>query len=778
MRRDHSFFKRIFGVVAGSCIAAGGLARAEDHAGAEFFERRIRPVLVKECYGCHSSQSKTLKGGLRVDTREGLTKGGDSGPAIIAGKPDESLLIDALKHDGIEMPPKGRLGDTVIADFSRWVKMGAPDPRRGSGSVAAAGDRRVIDIDRGRMYWAYQPPRPREPPEVSDRCWPYTGIDRFILNALEARDIRPNRDADRASLLRRISFDLIGLPPTPEDVDAFIGDPSPYAYEARVDRLLASPQFGERWGRHWLDVARFGESLTLRGFIVPSAWRYRDYVLAAFSADMPFDQFVREQIAGDLLPASSYADRRRQQVAAAFLMLGNTNLEEQDKDQLVMDVVDEQLDTIGKAFLAQTIGCARCHDHKFDPIPTRDYYAMAGILHNVKSLEHANVSAWVERPLPVPPEQEPALHAHEREIAGVEQKLDAERKHKGPRVAAISAELKRLKARGLRRETIVGVEELGTIVETRVNIRGSVHNLGEPVPRGFLQVASRGDPVDMPTTASGRRELAEWIASAKNPLTARVFVNRTWQWLFGVGIVRTPDNFGTTGEPPSHPELLDSLTVSFIDDGWSIKRLVRTIVLSRAYRLAIADDARAALADHENRLVWRANRERLDAECIRDAMLAVAGNLQLEMGGPMFPAALKADYGFHSDPGRRSVYLPVFRNALPEIFEAFDFADPSMVTGRRNVSTVAPQALYLMNHPFVIEQSRATARRLLAEPNTTDPDRLTRLYRLMLGRSPTDGERTIGLAFVSAGMMRSVQSEETWAMLAQALFGSLDFRYR
>ena len=503
------------------------------------------------------------------------------------------------------MPPKGKLAGGVIAAFERWIKMGAPDPRAGSASVAAAGGRRAIDIDRGRMFWAYQPPRPQEPPEVRDRRWPYTGIDSFILSALEARNIRPTRDADRARLGRRLSFDLIGLPPTPEDIDEFIGDPSPYAYEALVDRLLASPQFGERWGRHWLDVARFGESLTLRGFIVPSAWRYRDYVIAAFNADMPFDQFVREQIAGDLLPASSFADRRRQQVAAAFLMLGNTNLEEQDKEQLDMDVVDEQLDTIGKAFLAQTIGCARCHDHKFDPIPTRDYYAMAGILRNVKALKHANVSAWVERDLPVPPEQEPALQVHEREIAGVEQQLAAERRHKGPRVAAISAELNRLKARGLRRETIVGVEEPGTIVETRVNIRGNVHNLGEAVPRGFLQVASSGQPVEMPTTASGRRELAEWIASAKNSLTARVFVNRTWQWLFGVGIVRTPDNFGTTGEPPSHPELLDALTIRFIDDGWSIKRLVRTIVLSRAYRLATADDARAAIVDPVNRLLWR-----------------------------------------------------------------------------------------------------------------------------------------------------------------------------
>jgi Protein of unknown function (DUF1553)/Protein of unknown function (DUF1549) len=501
-------------------------------------------------------------------------------------------------------------------------------------------------------------------------------------------------------------------------------------------------------------------------------------VITAFNEDMPFDQLVREQIAGDLLPAGCQGDRRRQQIAAAFLMLGNANLEDQDKQQLVMDVVDEQLDTIGKAFLAQTIGCARCHDHKFDPIPTRDYYALAGILRNVKALKHANVSAWVERPLAVSPECEAVLQAHEREVARLEARLKAERAHKGPRAAELAADLKRLKAGGPERETIVGVEELAAIVATRVNIRGSVHNLGEPVPRGFLQVASSGEPVEMPSNNSCRRELAEWLASAKNPLTVRVFVNRAWQWLMGVGIVRTPDNFGTTGELPSHPELLDDLAIQFMDDGWSIKRLVRRIVLSRAYRLSAAADRRQVAADPENRLLGRANRERLDAECIRDAMLAVAGNLRQEMGGATFPATLKSDYGFHATDRRRSVYLPVFRNALPEIFEVFDFADPSMVVGRRNVSTVAPQALFLMNHPFVIEQSQATARHVLAESHPSDGARLTRLYRLALGRPPTERERSLALAFLASGMKRSENPQEIWAMLAQALLGSIEFRYR
>ena len=384
-------------------------------------------------------------------------------------------------------------------------------------------------------------------------------------------------------------------------------------------------------------------------------------MIDAFNADMPFDQFVREQVAGDLLPAPSLDDRRRQQVAASFLVLGNTNLEDQDKNQLVMDVVDEQLDTIGKAFLAQTLGCARCHDHKFDPIPTRDYYAMAGILRNVKTLEHANVSMWLEKPLAVSPEQEAALQAHEKEIAGSKPGSRPSAAAKARAVAELAAELKRLKARGPERETTLAVEELAAIVETRVNIRGSVHNLGEPVPRGFLRVATVGEPPAMPTTESGRRELADWLASAKNPLTARVFVNRVWHWLFGAGIVRTPDNFGTTGERPSHPELLDYLAIRFIDDGWSIKRLVRGSC-SRGPTGSRPRTSRGRVAaDPENRLLWRANRRRLDAECLRDAMLAVSGELRLEMGGPTFPAGSQSDYGYRLErpaPERLSARVP------------------------------------------------------------------------------------------------------------------------
>jgi hypothetical protein len=918
---------------------------APDAKGLEFFEKKIRPVLAEHCYRCHSAEaeaSKKLKGGLKVDSREGLLQGGDSGPSLEPGKPEESVLLDVLRYDdAVQMPPKGKLPDAVIADFESWIKMGAPDPRE---APAASAKKAGIDIEAGRKHWAYQPPRKPGLPAVRDAAWPAGEIDRFVLARLESRGLRPVADADRPTLIRRLYLDLIGLPPSPEEIDAFVRDGSPSAYEDLVDRLLASPRFGERWGRHWLDVARFAESLTLRGFIFKESWRYRDYVIEAFNADRPYDRFVREQLAGDLLPADGLDERRRNLVASNFLVLGNTNLEEQDKGQLRMDVVDEQIDAIGKGFLAQTIACARCHDHKFDPIPTKDYYAIAGILRNVKAMEHANVSKWLEKPLPVPQEQEVVLKAHEEAVASLEARIKAEKARVNPAKAtvlavgdvpgvvvddakarkvgewkpsqssgsyigdgyihdlnegkgtktltfqpeplepgeyevrlayspggsratavpvtvfsadgetpvsvnmqpappidgrfvslgrhrfekngqayvlisneeaaghvtadavvflpaeqatdaeaagaggkeaaekadgplkAMEAELKKLRASGPKRELVMTVEEEKEIGETKVHVRGNVHNLGEEAPRGFLRVATYGDVPAMPGSESGRRELAEWIAGEQNPLTARVFANRAWHWLFGAGLVRTTDNFGTTGEAPSHPELLDDLAVRFMEGGWSVKGLVRRIVLSRTYRLSGADDPKALAADPENRLLWRMNRRRLDAECLRDAMLLVGGDLSEEMGGQSYPTDLAADYGFRHSGSRRSVYAPVFRNSLPEFFEVFDFADPSMVTGRRDASTVAPQALFLMNHPSVREQARLAARRLLDEKCSDDRARLDRAYRSALGRPPTDAEARIGLDFL-AGPGASEDPEEGWAAIFQALFASVDFRY-
>lgn len=896
---------------------------ATDPVGVEFFEKAIRPLLVEHCYECHSSQSKKLKGGLKLDTREDLLKGGDSGPVIIAGDAEASLLVKAVRwaDPDLEMPPKNQLKPEQIATLEKWVKMGAP--HTGKISLTAA------DSPASKTnHWAYQPVTNPRPPRVKNFKWPRNDIDRFVLAKLENKNLRPAPDADRRVLIRRLYFDLIGLPPPPEVLQS-----NAQRIEQLVDQLLASPQFGEHWARHWLDVVRYAESVTLRGFVFKEAWRYRDYVIDTLNGDRPYDQFLKEQIAGDLMSGGSVAERQRRLIATTFLAIGNWNLEEQDKKALEMDVVDEQLDTIGKAFLGQTIGCARCHDHKFDPIPTRDYYAMAGILRNARTLTHANVSAWIEQPLPLDPAEEAIHREHEAKVAALEAELKAAKdaakalagasgelkpgkdaqqvvaktsdfpgilvdstqaklvgawqhsqyskhyigdgylhdqdKQKGeksltftpelpragkyevrfayihapsraanvpvtifhaegetlvrvnqqdappldgrfvslgqfrfetngfayvlvgtedtkgfvtadavqfipgdqthtlnPQLSTLNllqARLKQLKETGPKRPMIPSVKEAEKIDDAPVHIRGSVHNLGAKVPRGYLSVVHRGEVPQMPTDQSGRLQLAEWIVSADNPLTARVIVNRVWCWLMGDGLVRTVDNFGTTGDAPSHPELLDYLATRFVREGWSIKKLVREIVLSRTYQQGSRADAAALTADPENRRYSRMNRRRLPAEAIRDAMLSVSGQLKLDIGGRTFPESRAADYGFEFTEPRRSIYVPVFRNALPEIFEAFDFAPPTMVVGRRNTSTVPTQALFLLNHPFVNNQARAAAERI-TKSSSNSAAQIQNAYWLALGRAPT--ERELRLA-IDHGL----------SDLLHALFASVDFRY-
>jgi hypothetical protein len=767
-----------------------------DPAGVRFFEQKIRPVLVAQCYECHSAQSKKARGGLRLDTRSGLLEGGDSGPSLVPGKPESSLLIKALRHEENAMPPKNKLADAIVADFVRWIEMGAPDPREGAVAKPAS------DADAGRAFWASQPPRRHAAPPVRDGAWPRTPIDRFVLAPLEAKGLRPARDADRPTLLRRLTLDLTGLPPTPEEVDAFEADRSPNFLERAVDRLLASPAFGERWGRHWLDLARYADSNGKdENFTFPQAWRFRDYVIGSFNADKPFDRLVREQIAGDLLPAGSPAVREEQLTATGFLVVGPKMLFDRDKLKQKMDVVDEQIDTVGRSLLGLTLGCARCHDHKFDPIPTKDYYAMAGVFASTRTLDGIKlgnplISGWMLRPLGSDDEKAHAASlAHRKRAEACAESLRKSRvdlkvlEGKGgcdPRdlaalrqkIAQLQAEEAKLKATTPPTPRLVlAVRDEANPEDVPVNVRGNPHVPGEMVPRGFLTVASNGEKARIPANRSGRLELAEWLTGRENPLTARVFVNRVWMHLFGEGLVRTVDDFGARGTPPSHPELLDELALRFVEDGWSVKTLVRSLVLSRAYGLSASDDDNARI-DPENRLFGRAHRRRLQAEVIRDAMLTVSGRLDRSMGGTSVAGVgeyattnnAKAGPVADDDP-RRSLYLPVIRNNLPGVFEVFDFADPDVATGRRDTTTVPTQALYLMNSPFVMYQARESARRLLAAASD-DEGRLRLLYRLALGRSPTSAESRTALRY-----LREDSGEEAWAAVCQAVFGCTEFRF-
>ena len=934
-------------VVLATSISLSGIGATEPTQDQlAFFESKIRPVLVEHCYRCHAADAKNVRGGLLLDTRAGIRRGGESGPAVVPNDGDESLLLSALRHDSFEMPPDRKLADPIIADFEKWIAMGAPDPREGEVRALPTG----VNIEAGRKFWCFQPIARPDVPEVANNAWPITDADRFILRRLESKGLEPAADADRRTLVRRVYFDLIGLPPTPGQIDVFLQDDSPEAFERVVDGLLRSPHFGERWGRHWLDVVRFAESSGGgRTLLFPDAWRYRDYVIEAFNRDLPFDTFVKQQLAGDLLDSSDWQEERRNQIATAFLLLGPTNYELQDKQTLEMDIVDEQLDTLGKAFLGMTLGCARCHDHKFDPIPTHDYYAMAGILKSTKAVIHENVSKWNEVTLPMSESDETLLRESEMVLASLNnelKELQAKLKMLGaapgssvksidptslpgivvddlqaeklgnwtvsqsvagyvadnyvhsmeptasvtfspklpksgkyevrvahtpgsnrsakvpvriyhaageaivyvnqtkpgvidgsmesvgvyefnpelnPRVVVspegaasgvviadavifiaedakdvatnnvahkeseeraekrkqIAAEIKTLesrivetKASGPQRELAMAVTDLEKVGDIPISIRGLVTNPGPIVPRGLLQVALRAETPRIDDSHSGRLQLADWVADAQNPLTSRVIVNRVWYWLYGRGLVGTVDNFGATGDTPSHPELLDYLATTFVEDGWSLKKLIRRLVLSRAYQMSSESNPQAVASDPDNRLLWRMNRRRLDAESIRDALLMIGGNLDLAIGGSNIKPGTKSEYGYQFTSNRRSVYVPVFRNELPQIFATFDFADPNTQIGSRTSSTTAPQALLLMNYPLVVKQSEAAAERLLSQTELSMPQRIQLAYEEVLGRLPNEREAELATRFVGDSF-----DADRWGMLYQTLFQSLDFRF-
>jgi hypothetical protein len=931
---------------------------SSDEARLALFESKIRPALVEYCMECHSTETEA-SGGLLLDSRSGWLAGGDSGAVINVGAPEASRLLVAMSYSDpdLQMPPDGQLPAETVDAFRRWIADGAIDPREAMSPIAKPSV--GLLVEKAKDHWAY---REIQPPELPKEYASTTAspIDYFIQRELADLGLPSSNAADPTAIVRRLHFDLTGLPPLQskenENTLALLEQGDEDAYKVLVDRLLESPQFGERFARNWMDVVRYAESITLRGFILPEAWRYRDYLIQGYVDDRPFDQMIREQVAGDLLQSDDLQNRTMQLVATTFLAVGNTNLEEQDKAQLEMDYVDEQLEVIGRAFLGQTIGCARCHDHKFDPIPTSDYYAMAGILHSSVALEHANLSKWIEKPLPIPESDESRYAMLQSQLASIDERLAIlnrltdkklaedirvipveelegvvvdnhqakllgkwmESQHvgrfvgegyihdedsdKGKKSAtfeptelapgkyrvrlAYSAsdnrasnvnvrvysadgealvlvdqripppeeaiwvslgeyrfekdgqafvlvtndesdghvivdaiqflpvgndttsavgklggvtnqrdskqnetdqplandlELKSLKSERnkveqalARRPRFMTIVEQESPADCAIHIRGDVHNLGEFVPRGFLSAVDLGTQIEIAEGSSGRLELARWLSHPANPLTARVYANRIWSWLMGQGLVSSVNNFGTTGTQPSHPELLDWLGNELVQSGWSTKHLIRVIVLSDAYRRSITsptDDQQRL--DPSNRFYWRGHSRRLTVESLRDAMLQISGELDLAVGGSLIPNATNADFDFEHTSNRRSIYQPVFRNSLPDLFDAFDFADPSVSVGERSRSTISSQALVLLNHPWVSKRAIAAAERYRDLYASSDRRRLIReIYIDCLYREPSESEVAQSLRYLD-----EPSDSNRLQLYLQSIFASIDFRY-
>ncbi|HSI65484.1 MAG TPA: PSD1 and planctomycete cytochrome C domain-containing protein, partial [Candidatus Saccharimonadia bacterium] len=884
-------------------LPAFGVLAAPSTEEVDFFEKRIRPVLVEQCYECHS-EGKKVKGGLIMDHREAMLIGGDSGPSLVPGDPDKSKIIEAIRYKNrdMQMPPKNQLTAEQIRDLEKWVAMGAPDPREPKKSVTMAPAKLGMSTEEGRKFWSFAPLSEPAKPAVKNTAWVQTPVDAFILQSLEKSGLSPAPPADKRTLIRRATFDLTGLPPTPKEVVDFLADESPDAFNRVIERLLASPQYGERWARHWLDVARYADSNGLdENVALGHAWRYRDYVVRAFNEDKPYDQFLIEQLAGDLLPTHDVTSREDALTATAFLSLGAKVLAEPDVRKLEMDIIDDQLDTLGKAFMGMTIGCARCHDHKFDPFSQEDYYAMAAIFRSTKSLADEKMGAikfWYEHSLATPADLE-AKKKHEDDVKAQRAKItkynsdtrtalkadlqrqaadylaasvelpddpdfkeveavaakhglrarylltcrqylarateseffekwnafakagdtDGARKHYGklfsdatkalaaakkkdPKavkptepecVAAhdalndaagflvmpdkdahafdqtMLADVEQMQSALMEMEdktpdppSLMGVAD-GAVTRTLpIHIRGSYLTLGKEIERGFPKVmrVSFTKPV-FPAKQSGRLELARWMASTEHPLTARVMANRIWRWHFGRGIVGTPDNFGILGDKPSHPALLDWLARNFMENGWSVKDMHRVLMKSSVYQMASMHPSAGqpssspdpALVDPENKLLWRANLQRLEAEQIRDALLASSGSLSLEMGGKTVPLRNREFVFNHTskdattyESPRRALYLPIIRNNLYDLLEQFDFPDPTMPTGSRNATVVAPQALIMLNSPLAMKSAEKLATKLL-EQNSSDTVRVQSAYEALYARTATPQEEQRALTF-------------------------------
>ncbi len=802
-----------------------------NEAGLALFEKSIRPVLIKHCYECHSAEAAAkgkLQAGLALDTRQALLVGGESGPAIVPGKSADSLLIGALRYDSYEMPPSGKLPADVVDNFVKWIDLGAPDPRD---DLAAPTPRRTAFAitDQDRNYWAYQGVLPTPPPQVANSTWVWSDLDRYVLARLEQANFDPSPAADKYTLLRRTTYALTGLPPTPDDIAAFIADNQPNAFEKVVDRLLASPEFGVHFGRRWLDGVRYADDVDKSG-------EYRRWVIQAFTDDLPYDQFIQLQIAGDLIPTVDtnpsrvHASGASLDGIAATGMLSLAVWEQVGRDLAVAEIVDSQIDVVGRQFLGLTLACARCHDHKFDPISTQDYYALAGIFFSsriatgkliadgrlgndlveiplLSAADHAqnrrideaiaklkSQIAAIEKKIPqaaqlenartqleslaeqlksAPATSKKSLEEQQQKLQAEQAKLLADQRIAGwdkapaelQEIAQLHQQTAELAKSKITAPLAVAVAEGGVpgsnrekIGDAPVYLRGEYQREGAIVPRRFPTILAGESqvPIGQQTKQSGRRELAQWIASADNPLTARVMANRIWQQLVGRGLVSTLDNFGRLGDRPTHPELLDYLAFRFIESGWSVKRLAREIVLSATFQQASLASAELAQADPDNQRLSRMNRRRLTYEELRDSLLLIGG--QLAPTGQ--PEAAKQ---------QRAIYDPLSRRKPNATAAIFDGPDPKSMVSSRAETTTAPQALFLMNNPFVAQTAQRLADQLRKDPSlTTDQQRLHQLWLTVLSRPPAAEELEIATDFIAS---------YSWERFIQALLGTNEFAY-
>jgi mono/diheme cytochrome c family protein len=745
----------------------------------EFFEKHVRPVLAEQCYKCHGPEKQ--KAELRLDSREAVLKGSDIGPVVVPGKPEESSLIKSIKHEGdSKMPEKAdKMPEQEIAALAEWVRMGVPWPEEAA-QVSS-------QEQAAKSHWAFQPVRKQEVPQVADATgWAQSPIDRFILARLEQEGITPSPVASRAALLRRATFGLTGLPPTLEEVQAFENDSAPGAFVRVVDRLLASPRYGERWGRFWLDVARYADT---KGYVFqeerryPFAYTYRDWVIRALNEDLPYDQFLIQQIAADHLVTG---EDKRSLAAMGFLTLGRRFLNNQP------DIIDDRIDVLTRGTMGLTVSCARCHDHKFDPISQKDYYALYGVF--ASSMEPG------ELPLLGADHDPTAAAEYRKEFAAREQKLEAFLAEKAVHVSTglsqvallpvivppvsrdvlkgLISRLDRDKARELQNKIdevnaspnapprAMVLQDAKELVQPHVFKRGNPNSPGEAVPRRFISVLAGGEPQPF-QKGSGRLELAQAIANPANPLTARVMVNRVWMHHIGNALVRTPGDFGVKGEAPTHPELLDYLAQQFVEEGWSLKKLHRMILLSSAYQQSSEVREEVVQRDPENRLLWRANRRRLDFEATRDSLLQAAGHLDLTVGGRAVELT-KEPF-----PTRRTIYGFIDRQNLPGVFRTFDFASPDTTSPQRHSTTVPQQALFMLNSPFVIEQARSLVKG--ADFPAAEPDEaaLQKLYARVFARPAEPHEVRAGLEFIKA-QLTPVEAEAEEAPLWQYGYGAPD----